>query len=599
MEQDEKTTVFQDIPLSKIVLNKYNARDFEGGMTEERKASFESLVNSIRIHGVLQPVLVRPVNSHYEVIAGERRVRAARRILKTDQLSDMVIPATVREADDDDAYSMMTAENWDREDLSPFEQAKSFDEFLKKHGNTDDALMELSSRAGIPPHVIRHKVALLSLPVEIVNAWQKDQITQAHVEQFMRLSDEREKCLKLLTSCIRDRLTVRELRDAIFRDTPELKHARFDTTKCQTCQSNSGLQHTLFSDNGKAVCLSPKCFTEQQRAYFAENWQTSKAREVFQTNGFRFLHEINPNSVIPIKAEIKDRCRTCPEHLTVVTLQAGIHKGMERVCGGPKDCHAELYLPKPKPKSQEQVEGKKGSEKATASKGSSTGRCSATASTSTCGGKSKDADAQAEKRSARRGLLFMERFLEATLPERIAELNATGEKAVRLAIAALILGDHDVESIYTQTFMGKTAPRKEQVVEHVFGIANDRLLPLLKELAVVPIMNGVAKEEGGCVSYSSNPRVRLFIASQLGVDLEKEFILTPQYLESMTKDEIVKVCESLGLWEDPQVRAYKGKHFPRKALLSLKKSELQNCILKSGAELKGRTPVEVIQASKK
>jgi len=599
MEQVEKSTVLQEIPLSKIVLNKYNARDFEGGMTEERKASFESLVNSIRIHGILQPILVRPVNGHFEVIAGERRVRAALHILKMEQLADMVIPATIREADDDDAYSMMTAENWDREDLTPFEQARSFDEFLRKHGNTDDALMELSSRAGIPPHVIRHKVALLSLPVEIVNAWQKDQITQAHVEQFMRLSDEREKCLKLLTSCIRDRLTVRELRDAIFRDTPELKHAKFDTTKCQACQSNSGLQHTLFSDGDKAVCLSPKCFTEQQRAYFAENWQTSKAREAFQTNGFRFLHEINPNSVIQIKAEIKDRCKTCPEHLTVVTLQAGIHKGMERVCGGPKDCHAELYIPKPKPKSQEKAEGKKASEKISESKGSVMEKRSAPASTTSCGGKSKDADAQAEKRSARRGLLYMERFLEATLPERIAELNATGEKAVRLAIAALILGDHDVENLYTQTFMGKTAPRKEQVVEHVFGIANDRLLPLLKELAVVPIMNGVAKEEGGCVSYSSNPRVRLFIASQLGVDLEKEFILTPQYLESMTKDEIVKVCESLGLWEDPQVRAYKEKHFSKKALMSLKKSELLDCMVKSGAELKGRTPVEVIQASKK
>jgi len=345
--------------------------------------------------------------------------------------------------------------------------------------------------------------------------------------------------------------------------------------------------------------LSPKCFTEQQRGYFAENWQTSKAREAFQTNGFRFLHEINPNSVIQIKAEIKDRCKTCPEHLTVVTLQAGIHKGMERVCGGPKDCHAELYIPKPKPKSQEKAEGKKASEKISESKGSVMEKRSAPASTTSCGGKSKDADAQAEKRSARRGLLYMERFLEATLPERIADLNATGEKAVRLAIAALILGDHDVENLYTQTFMGKTAPRKEQVVEHVFGIANDRLLPLLKELAVVPIMNGVAKEEGGCVSYSSNPRVRLFIASQLGVDLEKEFILTPQYLESMTKDEIVKVCESLGLWEDPQVRAYKEKHFSKKALMSLKKSELLDCMVKSGAELKGRTPVEVIQASKK
>jgi len=139
------------------------------------------LASSLRHQGVLQPVVVRPrAAGGYELIAGERRWRAARDAkLKT-------VPAVVREADDRETLLLGLVENVAREDLSPVEEARAFAVVLDEFGL---ALGDLAERVGKSKPAVSNRVRLLELPEDVLKMVERGQLTEGHARAVLAVPD--------------------------------------------------------------------------------------------------------------------------------------------------------------------------------------------------------------------------------------------------------------------------------------------------------------------------------------------------------------------------------------------------------------------------
>ncbi len=147
------------------------------------EAELESLASSIREHGLLQPVAVRRVDGRYQLIAGERRLRAA---IKAGWAE---VPAHVIEADDRQVAELAIVENLQRKDLNPLEKAASFQQYLERYGCTQE---ELAGRLTIDRSTVANLIRLLELPETVQDSLRKGTITAGHARALLPLGDERE-----------------------------------------------------------------------------------------------------------------------------------------------------------------------------------------------------------------------------------------------------------------------------------------------------------------------------------------------------------------------------------------------------------------------
>jgi len=146
-------------------------------------AQIDELAENIRTHGLLQPIIVRQVGDRYQVVAGERRLRAA---VKAGWEN---IPAIVREADDRQMAELAIVENLHRKDLNPLEKAASFQRYLEEYGCTHE---ELAQRLNITRSTVANMVRLLELPPKVQQALREGKITQGHARALLPLGDEAE-----------------------------------------------------------------------------------------------------------------------------------------------------------------------------------------------------------------------------------------------------------------------------------------------------------------------------------------------------------------------------------------------------------------------
>ena len=139
------------------------------------------LAESVRAQGVVQPVVVRPrATGGYELIAGERRWRAAR------EANLKAVPAVVREADDRDSLLLGLVENIAREDLSPVEEARAFAVVLDEFGLS---LGELSEQVGKSKPAVSNRVRLLELPEDVLKLLERGQLTEGHARAVLAVPD--------------------------------------------------------------------------------------------------------------------------------------------------------------------------------------------------------------------------------------------------------------------------------------------------------------------------------------------------------------------------------------------------------------------------
>lgn len=190
-----------EIPVSAIGPNPRQPR---GGFPEE---TLEALARSIREVGVLQPVVVRRRDGGYEMVAGERRLRAAK-------LAGLAtIPAIVREGDDSESLREALIENIHREDLSPLELASAFQELLEDLGVTQETVAE---RLGYSRAHVANTIRLLSLPPDVQRLLADGRIQAGHARALLGLPDDEARSTLALRAAA-EGLSVRQVEDLVRR----------------------------------------------------------------------------------------------------------------------------------------------------------------------------------------------------------------------------------------------------------------------------------------------------------------------------------------------------------------------------------------------
>src|SRR5215475_1478974 len=143
--------------------------------------SLNELANSIRTHGVVQPIVVRPLeDGFFQLIAGERRWRASQRAGLTK------VPAVVRESGEHDALEIALIENLQREDLNPIEEAQAYERLITDFGLTQE---EVARRVGKNRTTIANMLRLLRLPPEVQQWLRENRLTTGHAKALLSLSD--------------------------------------------------------------------------------------------------------------------------------------------------------------------------------------------------------------------------------------------------------------------------------------------------------------------------------------------------------------------------------------------------------------------------
>lgn len=183
------------LALDTITANPYQPRSY---WNEEE---LSNLADSIRANGVIQPILVRPAGKGYEVIAGERRLRAA-------LLAGLsAIPAIVREATDEQMLELALIENIHRADLNPIERAMAYQNFIETFDVTQT---EAAQRLGEDRSVIANYIRLLDLPKELKDMLIDRSLSMGHARAILALpTDELKR--KLANRALAGRLSVREI----------------------------------------------------------------------------------------------------------------------------------------------------------------------------------------------------------------------------------------------------------------------------------------------------------------------------------------------------------------------------------------------------
>ena len=164
------------------------------------EAALATLTESIRKHGILEPIIVRPRDGRFEIVAGERRFQAA------VQAGLEQLPVTVRDLDDRTAMEIALSENLEREDLSPIEVAISFSDYLAKFGTTQD---DLAQRLGKDRSTIANLIRLLDLPEIARTALDNKNITAGHARALLAIKDQKQ-LAALLAEVIKKQLSVRQ-----------------------------------------------------------------------------------------------------------------------------------------------------------------------------------------------------------------------------------------------------------------------------------------------------------------------------------------------------------------------------------------------------
>jgi ParB family transcriptional regulator, chromosome partitioning protein len=173
--------------------------------TKYDEVKLAELKASIKEKGVLQPILVRPVDKGYEVVAGERRLRAARD-LNLDE-----IPVVIRDVSPQESLVLALVENIQREELNPIEEAHAFERLAGEFSLTQD---NIAQAVGKDRSTISNTLRLLKLPSEIQDSVSSGEISMGHARALLSLSDEKEQ-QDIFKTTMKKSLSVRELENLI------------------------------------------------------------------------------------------------------------------------------------------------------------------------------------------------------------------------------------------------------------------------------------------------------------------------------------------------------------------------------------------------
>ena len=231
----------KNVNVDLIIPNRFQPR-----LTFDENALNE-LANSIKEHGIIQPLVLRRVNDKYEIIAGERRYKAAQIAGLTE------VPAIITDIDDNKSAEVALVENVQRKNLNSMEEAKSYKKILDRGYLTQEALAQ---KMGISQSTLANRIRLLNLAPEVQDALTNGKISERHARSLL-LVDDKLKQINLLNRVISERLTVRQL-DAIIKEekAKNENNITLDLSNSETETNTSSNKQVL--DNNLEIYEEPK-----------------------------------------------------------------------------------------------------------------------------------------------------------------------------------------------------------------------------------------------------------------------------------------------------------------------------------------------------
>lgn len=188
-----------NIRLDEIIPNRFQPR------LEFNEKELDTLAESIKLHGIIQPLVLRRIGDKYEIIAGERRYKAA------SKAGLQTVPAVIMNIDDKQSAEVAVVENLQRKNLTAIEEAQSYKKILDMGYLTQEQLAE---RMGVSQPTIANKLRLLSLTIQVKEALLKNQISERHARSLLLLTDANMQ-INMLNRIINERLTVRQTDEEI------------------------------------------------------------------------------------------------------------------------------------------------------------------------------------------------------------------------------------------------------------------------------------------------------------------------------------------------------------------------------------------------
>jgi ParB family chromosome partitioning protein len=193
------SSIVEQIEMKMIRPSQFSIRD----KFHRNDCDFETLVNSIREHGLLQPILIRPLEHGFEIVAGHRRFQACR------TLRWRFITAKIRELSDKQTYEIQLTENIQRKSMDPIEEAEAFRRYVIDFGW--GGVSELARKIGKSEEYISHHMQLLKLPDEIRHKIVNNSLKVSQAIEIVQVPHDKQQ--KIASEVINNNLTVRQIRE--------------------------------------------------------------------------------------------------------------------------------------------------------------------------------------------------------------------------------------------------------------------------------------------------------------------------------------------------------------------------------------------------
>lgn len=193
------SSVVELIEMKMIRPSQFTIRD----KFQKNNSDFEMLVNSIREHSLLQPILIRPLSNGFEIVAGHRRFQACR------TLRWRFIPAKIRELSDKQAYEIQLTENIQRKSMDPVEEAEAFRRYVVDFGW--GGVSELARKIGKSEEYVSHHLQLLKLPGDIKVKIANNSLKVSQAIEIAEIPPDKRS--KIVSQVVNENLTVRQIRE--------------------------------------------------------------------------------------------------------------------------------------------------------------------------------------------------------------------------------------------------------------------------------------------------------------------------------------------------------------------------------------------------
>ena len=193
------SSIVEQIEMKMIRPSQFSIRD----KFQKNDCDFETLVNSIREHGLLQPILIRPLEHGFEIVAGHRRFQACR------TLRWRFVTAKIRELSDKQTYEIQLTENIQRKSMDPIEEAEAFRRYVVDFGW--GGVSELAKKIGKSEEYVSHHMQLLKLPDEIKDRILNNALKVSQAIEIVQVPPDRQQ--KIASEIINNNLTVRQIRE--------------------------------------------------------------------------------------------------------------------------------------------------------------------------------------------------------------------------------------------------------------------------------------------------------------------------------------------------------------------------------------------------